>query len=89
MSCSDSQNQETLCFFLFSMSLRDSVKFFPLGRFNSFVREKLRNSLRVVALTTLREVEGEGTDSEALSPRQGWWGMMGMGWNGMEWDGMG
>eukprot|EP00435_Cladocopium_sp_Y103_P048670 s917_g14.t1 len=39
-------------------------------RFNSFVREKLRSSLRVVALTTLREVEGpEGTDSEGLSPR--------------------
>lgn len=40
-----------------------------IQRFNSFVREKLRNSLRVVALTTLREVEGAGTDSEALSPR--------------------
>lgn len=40
-----------------------------IQRFNSFVREKLRNSLRVVALTTLREVEGERTDSEVPSPR--------------------
>ena len=40
-------------------------------RFNSFVREKLRTSLRVVALTTLREVEGKDMEIEDVSLRSG------------------
>ncbi|CAJ1388371.1 unnamed protein product [Effrenium voratum] len=46
-----------------------------VDRFNSFVREKLRTSLRVVALTTLREVEGKDMEIEDVSLRSpGSWG---------------